>query len=236
MHHGLLYQLKIFYREHRASIVACFVIVVAGVAWYETRPPVLTDPIKIAAHQASVAAIIARGDLNACNDMKAIIGDINYYAVCVNNVAHDLAVKNLDPTYCERLDNQLFDREQCRQEIASRIAAKENNVEGCAALADQTARAECEITYWMGRAIKENATKLCNNIATASSQTTCKDRVLVEALAKGENISCDAFSDVLRPDCEYFKKSLKVSVADIRTFCAGIGNIILQRACTTRTQ
>lgn len=215
--------------QYPAPLLAAVLFVLVVIAAYVLKPPERLTT------QELVAKIVASGRLSRCAQVHgAIIDGIDYETVCRNNVSYQLALKTLDVSYCEKLDDIMVPREACAGSVLLRKVVQERNLSVCeAAGVAETVRRRCEIVYWTKRAIRENDIAICAGDSVPSGgKTACEWDFWNEAiLANPVNISCNGLPKLLENDCANFKRAVVDKNAD---FCGVIADGRLRGACVGR--
>src|SRR3989338_10878165 len=68
--------------------------------------------------QEQTAEVIKQGDIAKCDSFDGkVIEGVDYGAVCRNNVSINLATQNLDPSYCDKLDETMMNINYCKRTV-----------------------------------------------------------------------------------------------------------------------
>lgn len=230
---------------------AIIILLLAGVAYlwqsdFLTKPVILMSPKEEqqwrAEQEQQVATIIKAGNLTSCDDVNYKSADgIDYETVCKNNIARDKALETLDPVWCKKLDNKLFQIADCEREVIFGKLAKEKNIAVCAVAFTPVLKTECENVYWSGQAITENKVTLCANTKnitlenneTINAQTHCEDNFwITKLITEPSKVDCAKLSaEYFQTDCETFQSAKKDTETSRFTVCRRILDPRLQFAC-----
>lgn len=196
-------------------LIIISVIIVAGIAaaayFYKFKKqevaPVKTETQTSTAEQ--VAAIVDKGDFSACD----LIQDADYKIVCKNNIAENLADKNLDTSWCLKLDDKNFSRENCIQSVVFGKAKKQGDPNTCneaGALGYKDDVDKCLTGFWTDKASKESNKELCNNIIQEAGKTNCLNQVAIANFFKDpEGSDCSKLAEVgiTQSDCKSYQEN-----------------------------
>ena len=164
-----------------------------------------------AALENSAAAVIKSADIASCAQFagKSVAGT-DYGVVCKNNIAMNLAAKNLDISYCSQLDGKLMSITDCQSRILLQSALKNNTAAACDSAPTSTMKTSCIAGYWLSESAKTNDPKLCANMPDAVSQKSCADGVLINQLVLNPaSTTCAIFTtSSSSADCVQYKKTV----------------------------
>lgn len=125
----------------------------------------------------NVSQIVKDGNFNDCNSIQ----DAQYKIICINNIARNLANKELDPRWCLELDNEMMLQKDCISKIVYAKTMKEESVDACNLLIqygyNETDITECQFSFWFNLALVKKDIEVCNNFKVAEDISACKDRV-----------------------------------------------------------
>ena len=125
-------------------IVLIFIVFVLGVKLYQTKinePKLILNNTENINYNSDISTndlenkieelverndevyyddIIKGGDIEKCNTIESEYEK----AICINNIALNLAQETMDISYCERVDNKLVSRDECERQIILELLCK----------------------------------------------------------------------------------------------------------------
>lgn len=180
------------------------------------------------------ARIVASGDFEGCARIQyKTVDNVDYRIVCENNIALNKALATLDLLWCEKLDDYLVSKESCERQIMSQRMVREKDLRVCASISTKELKNECEVSYWIQKAITEKNISLCVKVPQGA-RSYCEDMFWIEQLAVNPGaVRCDSLSANLKLDCEAIKLVMRDSSQKMQ-LCGRILNIRLQSICQSR--
>lgn len=180
--------------------------------------------------EQKVAGLIKTEDLARCAEVKGtVIGGADYETVCRNNIALSIAMKKLDKSYCQKLDDKLFKIGDCEQQVLFGKLAQQKSIIVCDEATTVEMKTSCVAVYWLDQAVAKWDIKLCGNVPGDQEKTNCQNNYSLALLIRDPGkISCDTMPSQLQGDCKTFKETVKNQ--DTRA-CQLIRNLALQAAC-----
>jgi len=156
--------------------------------------------------QKKAAEIIKTEDFSQCEEIENQM----YKAVCINNIALNLAEKNQDVSYCQRLDNKLVKIANCERRIVFKKSQDKENIAICSEARDKEVQKECQNSFWPSLAVKKQDINLCDNILVKEEKNNCKNNYLFEKLIGTEDsFDCQKFIDQqLKEDCQKYRENI----------------------------
>lgn len=229
---------KVFYRANKSLILSSvFVLLLLGLGgfWYYQRTAPARERARIVRQQEMVAGIIATGDLDQCAKAQGIIIEgVDYETVCRNNIHLNQARTVLNVSTCDKLENNAYAKDLCKQQIIFQSIVQGRNKDICNNSLPDQLRAFCLETYWTEQAVARDDIALCAKSGIDASVTRCMDNVLIEDLVfKKKPISCDMFSKSMQPGCELFKKDIALNATKLAD-CSAITNRVFESFCVNR--
>lgn len=221
-------------KQNIKSIIGVVVVLalVGGYYYIFVRVNTLTGK-EAEIKQQEVASIINAKEIQSCESLKrTMIDGTDYYSVCVNNIAESLAMKNLDASYCEKLDDKLFSRANCKSAVAVSLAIQKHDSGACSVL-EESQKRYCVDTYLYNEATFTKNAALCGEISIIPTRQQCNDQILAQKLIENPTkINCSEFSQLAQSDCDAYKKAL--SATRDTGQCSFITNQILSSACISK--
>lgn len=146
----------------------------------------------------NVADIIKSENLSQCDGIE----DAQYRKVCINNIAQNLAQKNLDVTYCDKLDNENFSVSDCKEAVIDELSIKNKDISICDKLADLSG---CRRQYWQIIALKYDNVSLCDQAQDDEQKNLCRNNYVLQKffLNDPKKTDCSQFaSTAVQDDCK----------------------------------
>lgn len=183
--------------------------------------------------QTQVAGIIKTKDLTKCG----AVNDATYSAVCINNIALNLAQEQNNISYCSHLDDKLVSRAQCEQQVVFQKSIKEENIAVCKESTFSDIVKKCEESFYTSLALKKNDVTVCSQNPDESKRALCHDQVMVSESNVSmdfSKLSCDKLqTPFAKDDCASFKKiaSPQAKPEAIVSFCSNQKTTLFQFVC-----
>ncbi len=184
--------------------------------------------------QAKVAELIKTGKLEECAKAKRIvIQGVDYETVCRNNVALNLALDRLDPSFCDKLDGNLLSIASCKNRVWAAKFANVKELAQCDEAPTGELKSTCQVLYWLNGAVQHDDVTLCDHLTESQTKTECRNSFFLNRLASNpREARCENFSAPLKQDCETLEKAL--STPKNSQGCLRIRDVRLQSFCRQR--
>jgi hypothetical protein len=215
-------------------IIAILAVIIIG-GWLlfsnKTQPLTVEQELSL---QEQAGAIIDTGDIKACDQ----IDNDMYKSVCRNNIALELAQKNLDISQCKSIENETT-RESCISEIASKNAIQNKSVEECLSIKNEVSRSQCTEQYYMNiGANKSEGNNRCDDIADAAGKTLCQDTATLYSgfSSNPKNFDCSKFkSEDSVSDCNAYQQVTANQPGPVSAFCGYFKTGLFKRFCSQQS-
>lgn len=174
--------------------------------------------------QEQAADIIKAKDFSRCDE----ISDPTYKAVCVNNIALNIAQETGDASYCDRMDNKLVPKEDCERQAVFAKSVENEDIKVCGGATMESVRRDCENGLWQSLAFKRGSIKLCENIKTENERNYCHDNYVLNKRYAGkiDKLNCILLEDIqTREDCKKVKE-------DVGQACRATQSILFADYCS----
>ena len=155
--------------------------------------------------QKQAGEIINTGDIKACDQ----IDNDTYKAVCKNNIALELAQKNLDIKQCQNVDNSLVPREECERKVVLKKSVEDEDISVCDQATSIDLKNECKNLYYLQVALKNNDSSVCNSVVDLLQKNICKDTFTFQTdfTQNADTFDCEKFSgNNFKNDCKNLKQ------------------------------
>lgn len=142
------------------------------------------------------------------------IDDAYYEAVCMNNIALEVAYEQLDVQYCQKMDNALVPIAECERRVVLQKSIKQENVVICDEATDQNVRVQCRESFLFSLALAKNSIAICTQGETVQQKNDCSNTYLFqkEFIANPRAFDCSRFVGVdMQGDCKTFTKPASVA-------------------------
>jgi hypothetical protein len=172
----------------------------------QTPLPVPAEEVNQAEREAQLQAqadeLIATNDLSRCEE----IADDMYRKVCINNVAINQAMETGDASWCELVDGELLQEEDCRS-----FAGIQNTPEVCEALSGEE-RTNCFYGLVFAEAVSLEDPSLCGQLEDEASVVICHNQTILAGESPGA-FSCDLLQGVdVQTDCRYINTAVTEAI------------------------
>ncbi|VAW11539.1 hypothetical protein MNBD_BACTEROID05-650 [hydrothermal vent metagenome] len=219
-------------KKYIIAILAALVII-GGWFLFFGKMPSQTQPISVEKEiilQKQAGDIINTGDIKACDQ----IDNDMYKSVCRNNIALELAQKNLDIKGCENIENETT-KGSCLLDVSLKSAIQNKSALVCESIKDEKSRAQCVELYYVNTAVNKSGEDTCANIADVNGKTLCQDtNILYDGFSlDSSKFNCEQFkSENSINDCKAFQEIVKTQPGPMDTFCAYFKTNLFKRFCT----
>ncbi|OGF73836.1 hypothetical protein A3J56_00450 [Candidatus Giovannonibacteria bacterium RIFCSPHIGHO2_02_FULL_46_20] len=214
-------------RQIAGIVVVCVILIGFMIGKIFFRP----SPAEV---QEQTAEVIKQGDIAKCDSFDGkIIEGVDYGTVCRNNVSINLATQNLDPSYCDKLDETMMNINDCKRTVIQKKVQETKDVATCDLWSDQSERSACINFYWRSKAVQSDNTTFCDNATDNDAKTLCIDDVFVERLiSKSDSVQCTSFPTTLRNDCVAYKEAQTKQTKTVSQQCAYTHPLLVSRFCS----
>jgi hypothetical protein len=134
-----------------------------------------------------VADIIKTGNLDLCQKIE----DQTFKTVCTNNIAFNLAKEKDDPSYCQKLDNNLMSVADCEREVVANKALGEGNISICEQASDESVKDQCKNSFYWKLALTKDDINICNQIQQKDQLEYCHNNYLINKKFRGNTKGFD---------------------------------------------
>lgn len=156
--------------------------------------------------QAVVAAIGTAGNIELCKYAEGLnINNLDYYALCKNNVSLREGIEKQSFSACDNVDGTLLSKEDCLNQVLMRSIGSAKNSAICDD-APINIKDNCYYLYWFNQAVLNDDVGLCSSLENIESKNNCQDEFGIHKLfEKKEKFECSDFVSIdLRSSCELF--------------------------------
>ncbi|MEK9175334.1 MAG: hypothetical protein AAB795_01950 [Patescibacteria group bacterium] len=207
-------------------VVVCVIIVGFLVSKFIFQP-------SSAEVQAKAAEVIKQGDIAKCDSFDGkVIEGVDYGAVCRNNISTNLATQNLDPSYCDKLDETMMSVLDCKRTVVQAKLQKTGDVTICNFWTDESMKANCVNFYWRNKAIQSNDVAFCRNSTDDNANSFCVGDVLIgQLISNPRSTRCANFPTSMRSDCTAYQDAQRKPTT-ISNQCIYTHPMFINRFCT----
>jgi len=168
-----------------------------------------TDPVaRELALQQQASSIVATGDYAGCD----AISDEMYHAVCINNIALNLAQETGDVSHCQKLDGNLLSIAGCERDILIPQIQQGKSIDICEGATTEESKNLCKDNFYMNTAIRENSPEICSSISDAQLSLVCEDTANVFGILQTgsiKDVNCDNLAyGPHKNECNLLKKGI----------------------------
>ena len=196
-----------------AAILLLVVLILLAILFKSQNNASLSQEEAIA---QEVSKIVAKGDFDACNK----INNEEYKIICKNNVALELASKELDAKWCLELDDERIGREDCVSSIILQKAVEQDDIDICREAEELgyiNSVELCSANFLVTKAIRENKKEYCDGINNETYKDNCEKQVFMASFFKDPiNTNCQNLENfgIEQSVCEEYKKTKACDLID----------------------
>lgn len=177
--------------------------------------------------QEQVSEIIKTKDFTQCDK----INDATNKTVCVNNIALNLAQEKQDVSYCQKIDDKLIPRAECKWQIVSTKALEKENIEVCKEAQNKEIQTQCAANFYNSLALKKNDIEICNQLKDNEKTDNCYNTFLIVKDFTRDSGKFDCLvlrGNAIQKDCKKVQEFIKTRKGNI---CAEVKNPLFLPFC-----
>lgn len=135
--------------------------------------------------QNQVVNIVSALDFSGCDSVENEL----YRTVCVNNIALQLAEKNLDVSYCQKIDDTLILISDCERKVVFKKSIDTENIAVCGEAQNQSVQETCKNSFYSNLAKKKDDVSICNQIQDKLGADACYNSYIIYTVGT-EDLDC----------------------------------------------
>ncbi len=158
--------------------------------------------------QKKLSDIVKQEDFSKCD----AISNTSFKTSCINNIALNLAEKNLDISYCDKIDGKLVSKEYCLSKVLYQKSINDKNPFLCEKLNSENDKKACKTNFYLNFAFVDNGEwNKCSLEKDDNIRNICNSFFYIKKIKEDpENFKCNILLDEnMKKDCENLKKYLQ---------------------------